>query len=258
MNAEMERRVEDGRGGRLVAPDAGAGIRIYVVEDDTDLCDELVAGLLDFGFAARGFGDAMSLYRGLLQASCDIVVVDIGLPLEDGFAVAASLRSVGNIGIVFLTGLGTVEDRVRGLMEGGDAYLVKPVDMLELVASLLSVHRRMAAQRAVQPPAVVPAQAVAEGREWGLTSGGWVLLAPGGSSVALTASERSMMQCLFEHAGEVVSRETLVNALGHRIDYYLNHRLDMLVSRLRRKVSAEAGCALPLRAVRGHGFILSF
>lgn len=232
----------------------GAGIRVCVVEDDEDLREELVAGLGDFGFEVRGFHDSLGLYRGLLAEPCELVVLDVGLPHEDGFAVAASLREFANVGIIFFTGRGATEDRVRGLMEGGDAYLVKPVDLRELVATLVSVRRRMMGTCEVLPP---DAPAAASGGNWALTPDGWSLLAPTRVVVALTSMERSLMQYLFEHAGEVASRASLVQALGHRLDYYDNHRLDVLVSRLRRKVKSEAGCVLPLRAVRGHGFILS-
>lgn len=252
MDAEGNSRESD-EGRILVAPDAGAGIRVCIVEDDADLREEIVAGLGDFGFAVRGFADAIGLYRGLLQSPCDVVIVDIGLPHEDGFAVAASLRAIGDVGIVFLTGRSTVEDRVRGLMEGGDVYLVKPVDLRELAATLVSVRRRMAVAASAPDEPRQPAG----GQGWTLLSGGWALLAPSGVSVTLTASERALVQCLFAQAENVVSREALVDALGHRIDYYLSHRLDMLVSRLRRKVGNETGCVLPLRAVRGRGFILS-
>lgn len=81
-------------------------------------------------------------------------------------------------------------------------------------------------------------------------------MSPSGRGVSLTASERQLLLCLFAGGNEVVRREALVEAMGHRVDYYLNHRLDMLVSRLRNKVRREIGTALPLRAVRGIGFHL--
>lgn len=240
--------------GLLAKSKPGDGIGVCVVEDDEDLREELVAGLADFGFDVRGFHDSTGLYRGLLAGPCDIVVLDVGLPREDGFAVAASLREIRDMGIVFFTGRGSTEDRVRGLMQGGDAYLVKPVDLRELVATLVSVRRRMAAVAVSAVGDDAPPDA---GAGWTLTPDGWSLLTPSSVHVPLTSLERSLLQYLFEHAGEVASRESLVQALGHRLDYYDNHRLDVLVSRLRRKVKREAGSVLPLRAVRGHGFILS-
>lgn len=238
----------------------GAGIQVFVVEDDEDLREEIGLGLADFGFAVQTFPDPRELYRGMLKSRCDIVVVDIGLPGEDGFSVTEHLRSISNVGIVILSGRRGVEDRVRGLMGGADAWLSKPADLRELAVTLVSVRRRMALVPAggeAEPPPPRAPQPAAPALEWVLTVDGWALVSPGGRSVSLTPSERLFIQCLFNQANEVVRREVLVEAMGHRADYYLNHRLDMLVSRLRRKIQSETGEALPLRAVRGFGFILS-
>ncbi|THF60668.1 response regulator transcription factor [Pseudothauera rhizosphaerae] len=237
----------------------GAGVRVCMVEDDADLRDELLFGLGEYGFSVRGFPGSRELYLGLLNEPCDVVIVDIGLPGEDGFSVTASLKAIGGVGVVLLTSRRSVEDRVRALLEGGDAYLVKPIDLRELAATLLCVHRRVAGSPAERPAAdpPPPPPAAAGAARWSLSVDGWMLMAPSGHGVSLTASERLLMACLFDHPNEAVRREVLIEALGHRSDYYLNHRLDMLVSRLRSKVKQETGCVLPLRAVRAVGFVLS-
>jgi len=238
----------------------GAGIQVFVVEDDEDLREEIGLGLADFGFSVQTFPDPRELYRGMLKSRCDIVVVDIGLPGEDGFSVTEHLRAISDVGIVILSGRRGVEDRVRGLMGGADAWLSKPADLRELAVTLVSVRRRMALAPTAgeaEPQPVRTPQPATPAPEWVLTVDGWALVSPGGRSVSLTPSERLFIQCLFNQVNEVVRREVLVEAMGHRADYYLNHRLDMLVSRLRRKIQSETGEALPLRAVRGFGFILS-
>lgn len=224
----------------------GAGISVYIVEDDFDLREELTLGLGDFGFKVRGFSCSREFYRGLLEAPCDIAILDLGLPDEDGLSVAAHLSEISNAGIVVLTGRRGLDERVRGLLGGADAYLVKPVDIRELAATLISVRRRIGD---VSGAGTAPVS-------WALAQDGWVLQMPSGQTVTLTPSERVLLQCLFEQSNTTVSREQLITALGHRSDYYLDHRLDMLVSRLRRKVN-EAGFNLPLRAVRGVGLLLS-
>lgn len=224
----------------------GTGISVYIVEDDADLREELALGLGDFGFTVRGFSCSREFYRGLLEAPCDIAVLDLGLPDEDGLSVAAYLNDISNTGIVVLTGRRDMDERVRGLLGGADAYLVKPVDLRELAATLISVHRRIGEVTAPPPLSAT----------WVLAQDGWVLQTPNEKTVSLTPGERVLLQCLFEHANRTVSREQLIIALGHRPDYYLDHRLDMLVSRLRRKVGAT-GVNLPLRAVRGVGLLLT-
>jgi DNA-binding response OmpR family regulator len=239
-------------------PGAALGLRVCVVDDDEDLRDEIVLGLEESGFRVRGFPGSRELYRGLLHAPCDVVILDIGLPGEDGFSITTSLKEICKVGIVLLTSLTAVESRVKGLTDGADAYLTKPVDLRELAATVLSVHRRVALHSTppgevsgAGTPAAQPAAA-----SWALSVDGWRLMAPNARSVSLTGSERLFLSCLFSHLNEVVRRDVLVEAMGHRADYYLSHRLDMLISRLRKKVLGETGLALPLRAVRGAGFSL--
>ena len=233
----------------------GSGIEIFVVEDDDDLREEVSLGLEDFGFSVRAFPASREMYRGLLQHRCDVVVLDVGLPGEDGFSIARHLRALGVVGIVMLTARDGVDDRVRGLMDGADAYLSKPADLDELAATLVSVHRRVKA--AAWRGDVAQEAGASTEAGWAMTEDGWSLLVPGGGLVALTPSERILLRSLFGKVNALVGREALIAALGHRADYYLDHRLDMLISRLRAKVKAETGRVLPLRAVRGQGFILS-
>ncbi|MCK9259761.1 MAG: response regulator transcription factor [Azoarcus sp.] len=239
-------------------PGAGLGLRVCVVDDDDDLRDEIVLGLEESGFGVRGFPGSRELYRGLLHAPCDVVILDIGLPGEDGFSITTSLKEICKVGIVLLTSRTSIESRVKGLMDGADAYLTKPIDLRELAATVLSVHRRIAFQNR-EPGEVTGAGAPAPqpaATTWSLSVDGWRLMAPNDRSVSLTGSERLFLTCLFSHLNEVVRRDVLVEAMGHRADYYLSHRLDMMISRLRKKVLGETGLALPLRAVRGTGFSL--
>ncbi|PKO82188.1 MAG: hypothetical protein CVU19_03045 [Betaproteobacteria bacterium HGW-Betaproteobacteria-13] len=240
-------------------PGTGVGLRVCVVDDDEDLRDEVVLGLQASGFSVRGFPGSRELYRGLLHTPCDVVILDIGLPGEDGFSVTTSLKEVSSCGVVLLTSMTSIESRIKGLMDGADAYLTKPVDLRELAATVLSVHRRIATRRPEAgdetesgAPSITQTSAT-----WSMSIDGWVLMAPNALGVSLTGSERLFLTCLFSHLNEVVRREVLVEAMGHRADYYLSHRLDMLVSRLRKKVLHETGVALPLRAVRGLGFSLT-
>jgi two-component system response regulator PhoP len=220
-------------------------LRVHVVEDDTDLREELVLGLSRLGFAAKGFGSAEQFYRGLVGNPCHIALIDVGLPGEDGFSIAGHLRDTTSTGIVLLTARSRIEDRLRGLSDA-DLYITKPVDLVELAASLCSLARRL--------------QNTGQGRhapgEWQLRDEDWTLCAPGGQGVRLTASERELMKTLIAGRDKVVARETLAAALGGDDYDYDPHRLEALVSRLRKKTT-EADLALPLRAVRGIGYLFS-
>lgn len=222
-------------------------IAVCIVEDDTDLREEVVQTLLEHGFDVRGFPGSRELYFGLLQQPCDVAILDIGLPGEDGFSIMEKLRTTASIGIIMFTARGQMTDRVRALMGGADAYLAKPVDMVELVATIVSLARRLRA-----------AESAAQERDggWKISDDGWILSSPSGMSVSLSGTERAFFQVLARHIGTTVSREELIKALGHHADEVLSNRLDMLVSRLRRKVAQATSEKLPLHSVRGIGFAL--
>lgn len=223
--------------------------RVAVLDDDDVLRDDiLVPGLAAHGFEVEGFARSVDLYRRLLGASFEAVVLDVGLPDEDGLSVARHLRKGSSIGIVMLTGRGSVAERLQALGEAADAWLSKPVEVAVVAATVASLVRRMRMQQ--------PAQAPASERRWRLGAEGWRLHAPSDRSVALSRSERRLLECLFAADGEPVSREQLIAELGESRHEFDPHRIEMLVHRLRRKVAGELGEALPLRSVRGSGYVL--
>jgi two-component system, OmpR family, response regulator PhoP len=222
-----------------------APARVAVVEDDADLRDGiLVPGLNEHGFAAVGMASAAELYRRLVAEEFDIVVLDIGLPDESGFEVARHLRSTSAVGIVMLTARGELPDHLRGLADGADAYLAKPVTIDLLVATLRSLSRRMG---------LMPAEPVE--RAWRIHADGWRLLAPNGRIVELSEAERSLLRVLIKAAGRPVSRETLIAELAEDVHEFDPHRLEMMVHRLRRRVAEVTDATLPVRAVRGKGYL---
>lgn len=224
-----------------------ADISVCIVEDDQDLREEVVQSLAEYGFDVRGFPGSRELYLGLLRRPCDVAILDVGLPGEDGFSIMEHLRATAVMGIIMLTARGQISDRVRALMGGADVYLVKPVDMAELVANVVSLGRRV---RRIENQG----QDTRDG--WQISTDGWLLTSPSGTAVTLSSSERALLNILAQRPGTTIPRETLIKALGYHPDDVLSNRLDMLVSRLRRKISQTTGEKLPLHAVRGIGFSL--
>lgn len=230
-------------------------LEICVVEDETDLREEIVESLEAAGFHVRSFPASRELYAALLVAPCDIVVLDVGLPGEDGFAIAEHLRSLGSIGIIMLTARAQNEDRVRGLQQGADAYLVKPTDLRVLEATIVSLARRLnKLARAAADLAAVTSPPTAP--SWALSDDGWTLSCPAGGTLALTAQERIFLGCLVARTGSAVTREELATALSADPCHYDLHRLDALVNRLRKK-AGDLGLNLPLRPVRGVGYVFA-
>lgn len=225
--------------------------RVLVVEDDVELREKiLLPGLRRFGFETIGVGSAIELYKWLVSNSCALVVLDVGLPDDDGFVVARHLRETTGAGIIMLTGRDSQSDHIRGLAEGADVYFTKPLDVELLASALHSLSRRMSAK-----PQLAPAVAPAE--RWRIEADGWRLVAPNGSVIALSVPERAVLRKL-EAADRPVPREDLIAELDEIIDDFEPGRLDMLIHRLRRKVEAKAGHELPLSAVRKMGYMLSF
>lgn len=211
----------------------------------------LVPNLCRFGFQAAGISHPARLGDVFARQRPDIVVLDVGLPGRDGFSVCRDLRATqGNVGIVMLTGRADSVDRVRGLGEGADCYLAKPVDIDVLVASLHSLARRIRMSPVAAP---LRPQAV---HEWSLDNGGWVLRSPEGQSVALTKTESRLVAALLRSPNEVVPREDLIRLLTDNVFEFDPHRLDSIIHRLRRKVREALGVPLPLNAVHGEGYVI--
>jgi two-component system response regulator PhoP len=224
-------------------------IRVAVLEDDEALREEiLLPALSDYGFSTQGAASAAELYRHMLSQDFDMVVLDIGLPDEDGLTVARHLRTMSDIGIVMLTGSTDRQHQIQALHSGADGYLIKPVDLDVLAAALHSLARRMA------PHGMVTEQASVS--RWRLEGDGWRLVSPRGTIVALTAIEQCVLTTLTNASDEPVSRESLIHALNHSCYDCDPHRLEMIIHRLRRKVHAKTKEMLPLLTVRSKGYML--
>ncbi|MGZ5049488.1 MAG: response regulator transcription factor [Methylobacter sp.] len=220
--------------------------RIAVVEDEEDLRLSLVGYLAASGYPVWGVGSAEAFYKQLLVAPVEVVVLDVGLPGENGLQVAKHLREIGGIEIIILSGRGSVDDRVEGLNQGASRYLVKPVDMRELVANIQS------AVRIRKYPVVATGDA-----SWMLLRSDWVLQAPDGTQIALTTREFSFMDCLLRGQRQAATRTELAQALnGGNLEGFDFHRIDVLVARLRQKIAAATNQA-PIKTEQGVGFIFS-
>jgi DNA-binding response OmpR family regulator len=223
-------------------------LRVYLVEDDEDLREEILETLIDTGFQAHAFEDSAGLYAALAQQACDILILDVGLPGESGFQILEHLGDHRqHMGVIMLTAHGDTKDQVLGLSLGADTYLVKPTDLEIIEASIISLARRLLSSPPRQAQTEQPSG-------WQLVAEGWILQAPCGTETPLTPQERSFLQRLFQDSGNPVGRDEILKALGVDVfdgDY---HRLDALSSRLRKK-AADKSLNLPLRAVRGQGYI---
>lgn len=226
------------RGGSAISP------LVYLVDDDGDFREEMVLGLSRLGLDVQGFHSAAALYRAYAAKPSDIVILDIGLDGEDGLSIAAHLRASQSVGIVMATARSSIDDRVDGLRKGADAYLVKPIDVRELAATVVALNERLSRHRAPSPPPTL---------RWALVEGGWVLADGIGHRLRLTTSEQRFLGRLFSERGETVTRHALVEAMGADVHDFNYAHLDTIASRLRRRAE-KANMLLPLHAIRGVGF----
>ncbi|GHE81179.1 hypothetical protein GCM10019059_43990 [Camelimonas fluminis] len=156
----------------------------YLVDDGEDFREEIVFGPAAFGLNVRGVESAAALYRAYAAKPSKIVILDIGLDGEDGLSIASHLRASGDVRIIMATGRGSVEDRISGLINGADAYLVKPVDVRELAATVEAVGARLAmGSRPLRPSP-----------DWDLVEGGWVLMNAVGQRLRLTTTEKRLLE----------------------------------------------------------------
>ncbi|ODT18182.1 MAG: protein petR [Kaistia sp. SCN 65-12] len=231
-------------GEELKRSTVAAGPLVYLVDDDADLREEMLLGLTRLGLEVHGFDSAAALYRAYAAKPPDVVVLDIGLAGEDGLSIATHLRASRSVGIIMATARGSIDDRVQGLSTGADAYLVKPVDVRELAATVLALNQRLTRHQAAAAP-VTP--------RWALEEGGWVLSDGMGHRLRLTTSEHHFLGRLFSERGKTVERRAIVEAMGADVYEFNYAHLDTIASRLRRRAE-KSNMLIPLHAIRGEGF----
>lgn len=219
-------------------------IKVLVVEDEADLRDTTVSFLSQIGMSARGVGDGAAMAREMDANPPDVVVLDINLPGETGFTLAARLRAAGEVGVIITTARGDATDQIVGLSAGADNYLVKPVDLRVLEAAIRRLAERMR-----------PSAAPEASSGWRLETSAWRLVAPDNRGVDLSVNEHRLLQALCGAGETVVRREVLFSALGKAGDIADGYALNALLNRLRRKVEAALGLPLPLRPVRAEGYV---
>jgi DNA-binding response OmpR family regulator len=220
-------------------------VHVLLVEDDIDLSSSLSAYLSNAGFAVTAVGSCLECYTVLSREQYQVVLVDVTLPDQSGFVLAEYLRANTSMKIIILTAHERVEDRVRGYAAGAHNYFVKPVDARELQAAIMSLVN-----------ADHPSSTGMSGEAWRLLRQSWQLKAGHGDTIKLTSLELQFLELLAADAGQVVSRNTLLNALYKRHDEHSNRALDSLVRRLRAKIVA-CGCPSPIMTAHAVGFCFS-
>jgi two-component system OmpR family response regulator len=240
-------------GRRSLDPEA----HVLVVEDDASMRHLIARLLRENGFRATGVRDGREMWETLRNTDVDMVLLDVMLPGQSGLDLLRDLRSRrGSLPILMVTAKGSEADRVLGLDLGADDYLPKPFGRRELLARVRAVLRR------ARPPAAAPGRAVGRATVHRLRFEGWTvdlarreLLSPGGAVVDLSGAEYDLLLAFLEHPHRVLARNQILELSRGRLADPNDRSVDVLVSRLRRKLEGEEGGTAMIKTVRGAGYM---
>ncbi|MDB5364499.1 MAG: czcR 3 [Rhodospirillales bacterium] len=223
--------------------------RVLVVEDDAQTSAEIASALRDHGFEVDCAADGRAGLAKAASSSYEAIVLDRMLPGDlDGLSVLAAFRAVGvETPVLILSALSAVDERVRGLRAGGDDYLTKPFEFLELTARLEVLVRRSAAPQA----AAETRRSVGDLEVDLLTRE----VRRGGKVIELLPREYKLLDYMMRHADQVVTRTMLMEEVwGFRYGERTNV-IDVHVGKLRRKLDQDGKPSL-IHTVRGSGYVL--
>ncbi len=218
-------------------------MRILLVEDVVDLADAVRAHLTSLGYAVDWCADGAAVAAMLKETSFDLVILDIMLPNRDGFAILSEMRrGRSRIPVLVTTALAGVDDKVNLLDLGADDYIVKPYDLREFTARVRALLRRVEGERAT---------VLRFGRLTYDRAKRQATL--DGAGLDLTRRELQLLELLVGRFGATIDRERLIDRIFTGDDGVAPNALEVLVSRVRRKIE---GAGLELTTVRGIGYAL--
>jgi len=216
-------------------------MRVLLAEDDQLLGEGLSTGLQKLGYTVDWVRDGVAAEQAMATEHLDALILDLGLPRQDGLEVLRKLRSSNNdLPVLVLTARDTVEDRITGLDHGADDYLIKPFDLMEVAARLRSITRRRA------------------GRATAVVEHGGLIVDPAartvvqdGESLALGNSEFAVLEALLNNCGRVLSREQLEESLYGWEEGVESNAMEVYIHHLRKKLGKEL-----IQTVRGVGYTI--
>jgi two-component system copper resistance phosphate regulon response regulator CusR len=220
-------------------------MRVLLVEDDQRIAAFVAKGLRENAYAVDVVGDGEAATYMASVNSYDLVILDVNLPIKDGFEVCRELRESGSrTPIIMLTARDTVEDRVSGLDRGADDYLVKPFEFRELLARLRALLRR---HSDVRPARIVVGDLEIDTLGQNVTRAGDI--------ISLTAKEYALIEFLALNRGRVVGREEIAEHVWDETFDPFSNLIEVYIRRLRNKIDSNVERPL-IHTRRGAGYIL--
>lgn len=229
-------------------------LQLLVVDDDPGVLDLLRRYFTGQGFAVSTAANGSGMRDALAHGRIDLVLLDLGLPGEDGFELTRELRKGWNGALIIITGRGESVDRVVGLELGADDYVTKPFDLRELLARVRSVLRRSTVRAEARSDAGV---GVLDFAGFRLDTHSRTLFDANGAAVTLTTGEYDLLCVLVEHPNRVLSRDDLMGHIHGRDAGPFDRAIDVQVGRLRRKIEADPAQPELIKSVRGAGYVFT-
>ena len=220
--------------------DAG---HVLIVDDDDRIRTLVRKYLSENGYRTSAAKDAGDARRMMSAVEFDVIVLDVMMPGESGFALTKSIRDASNVPILLLTARGLPEDRIEGLERGADDYLSKPFEPRELLLRINALLRRARAAGLNKQELTFGGCTFAVGRGE---------LRRSGQLIKLTAGETSLLKALAKKPGEPITRQ----ALAEQTDTAMERSVDVQVTRLRKKIEEDPRAPIYLQTVRGIGYVL--
>ena len=232
-------------------------INVLVVDDDPDIRELLQDYLSEHGYNVEQAEDGKSLRQQLEKQLPLVVLLDVGLPGEDGLSIARYLREHYDIGIIIVSGAGETVDRIVGLEIGADDYISKPFDPRELRARLKNVARRYQLTNKAPDQAAAPVTEKAE-----ITFGPctlnlttYQLVSATGQEIPITNMEFDLLKVFAERPNRPLSRDQLLNLTQNREWDPYDRSIDIRITRLRKKIEPEPEKPQIIKTVRGVGYM---
>ncbi len=220
---------------------------VVLVEDDVRLSDLVSHYLEANGFRVTTIARGDRVVEQVQREPPDLIILDLGLPGQDGFSICRQLRPRYANPILILTARNNDIDHVLGLELGADDYVIKPVEPRVLLARINALLRRSRAAAGVGTATIRFGQLIINSAARAVSLNG--------RSVALSSAEFDLLLHLAEHAGEIQSRSALFQQLYGREYDGVDRMLDVRISHLRRKLGEDADSSERIKTIWGHGYL---
>jgi len=227
---------------------------IVVVDDDAGVRTLLGRILRECGYDVTGAADGAELAATLGERKIDLILLDIMLPGENGLDLCRDIRTRSRVPIIMISARGQESDRVAGLDLGADDYIAKPFGRSEVLARVRAVLRRA---HDVHVPLDIPAPERFDFAGWHYHARRRELIAPSGAEVELTAAEHELLLALVRYPQRMIARDRLLELARSRVGSATDRSVDVLISRLRRKLGDGRKSRPLIRTVRGVGYMFA-